>query len=113
LGANATKSTTTPAKPTKKVIRNQLAIFLKEAREIQNGLHYSNPDSLRQKQQWEQRVEKYLEESLDQSYSIRFQNPGHPVVTYPEGINAKMMAPWGENRSMPCSTKHSRKKYQN
>ncbi|HET6145509.1 MAG TPA: GGDEF domain-containing protein [Candidatus Acidoferrales bacterium] len=96
LGANATESTTTPAKPTKKVIRNQLAIFLKEAREIQNRLHYSNPDSLRQKQEWEQRVEKYLEESLDQSYSIRFQNPGYPVVTYPEGINAKMMAPWAE-----------------
>jgi diguanylate cyclase (GGDEF)-like protein len=92
----AAESKPTPAKPTKKVIRNQLATFLKEAREIQNGLHYSNVDSVRQKQEWEQRVEQYLRENVEESYSIRFQSPGHPAVTCPEGINAKMMAPWAE-----------------
>jgi diguanylate cyclase (GGDEF)-like protein len=84
------------AKPTKKAIRNQLAVFLKEAREIQHGLEYSNFDCLRQKQEWEQRVEKYLEEYLDQSYVVRFQTPGHPPVAYPEGISEKMKAPWAE-----------------
>jgi hypothetical protein len=69
---------------------------LKEAREIQNGLHYSNVDSVRQKQEWEQRVEKYLKENLEESYSIRFQSPGHPAVEYPGRINANMMAPWAE-----------------
>jgi diguanylate cyclase (GGDEF)-like protein len=96
LETTPAESKPTPAKPTKKVIRNQLAIFVKEAREIQNGLHYSNVDSLRQKQEWEQRVEKYLRENIEESYSIRFLSPGHPAVTYPEGINAKMMAPWAE-----------------
>jgi diguanylate cyclase (GGDEF)-like protein len=96
LETTAAETKPTPAKQTKKAIRNQLAIFLKEAREIQNGLHYSNVDSLRQKQEWEQRVEKYLRENVEESYSIRFQSPGHPAVTYPEGINAKMMAPWAE-----------------
>jgi diguanylate cyclase (GGDEF)-like protein len=96
LGANAAESKPTPAKPTKKVIRNQLAIFLKEAREIQNGLHYSNTDSLRQKKEWEQRVEQYLRENVEESYSIRFQSPGHPAVEYPGRINANMMAPWAE-----------------
>jgi diguanylate cyclase (GGDEF)-like protein len=84
------------AKPTKQAIKAQLAVFLKEGREIQNGLHYSNIDSLRQKQEWEQRVEKYLEKNLDGSYAVRFQNPGHPATTYPEGINSKMMAPWAD-----------------
>ena len=84
------------AKPTKQAIKTQLAVFLKEGREIQNGLHYSNIDSLRQKQEWEQRVEKYLEKNLDGSYAVRFQNPGHPATTYPEGINSKMMAPWAD-----------------
>src|SRR5206468_2327685 len=46
LETTPAESKPTPAKPTKKVIRNQLAIFVKEAREIQNGLHYSNVDSL-------------------------------------------------------------------
>ena len=84
------------AKETKQAIKTQLAVFLKEGREIQNGLHYSNIDSLRQKQEWEQRVEKYLEKNLDGSYAVRFQNPGHPATTYPEGINSKMMAPWAD-----------------
>ncbi len=90
-------SASTPTtKPTKQAIKAQLAQFLKQAREIQNGLHYSNIDSLRQKQEWEKRVEQYLEENLDGSYAIRFQTPGHPVTAYPEGINAKMAAPWAE-----------------
>jgi hypothetical protein len=83
-------------KPTKQAVKAQLAVFLKEGREIQNGLHYSNFDSLRQKQEWEQRIEKYLEKNLDGSYAVRFQTPGHPPTTYPEGINSKMMAPWAD-----------------
>ena len=57
---------------------------------------YSNMDSLRQKQEWEQRVEKYLEKNLDVSFAVRFQTPGHPPTTYPDGINSKMMAPWAD-----------------
>jgi diguanylate cyclase (GGDEF)-like protein len=95
-GTDPVESKPTAPKPTKKAIRNQLALFLKDAKEIQHGLHYSNFDCFRQKQEWEQRVEKYLEENLDQSYAIRFQSPGHPAVTYPEGINEKMKAPWAE-----------------
>jgi hypothetical protein len=71
-------------------------LFLKEGREIQNGLEYSNLDSPRQKVEWEQRVEKYLEKNLDGSYAVRFQTPGDPPTTYPEGINFKMMAPWAD-----------------
>jgi len=67
---------------------------LKEGREIQNGLHYSNFDSLRQKQEWELRVEEYLEGNLDGSYAVRFQTPGNPPTTYPDGINEKMKTPW-------------------
>jgi predicted signal transduction protein with EAL and GGDEF domain len=56
-GMDPVESKPMQARPTKKAVRNQLAVFLKEAREIQNGLHYSNFDSLRQKQEWEQRIE--------------------------------------------------------
>jgi hypothetical protein len=94
--ADARRSVPRAAKPTKQAINAQLAVFLKEGREIQNGLHYSNIDSLRQKQEWEQRVEKYLEKNLDGSYAVRFQTPGYPPTTYPEGINSKMMAPWAD-----------------
>ena len=94
FGVDAGQSVPRAAKPTKQAIKAQLAVFLKEGREIQNGLHYSNIDSLRQKEEWEQRVEKYLEKNLDGSYTVRFQTPGHPPTAYPEGINSKMMAPW-------------------
>ena len=85
-----------PAKASMQAIKAQLAQFLRQAGEIQNGLHYSNFDSLRQKQEWEKCVEQYLEENLDGSYVVRFQNPGHPATSFPEGINAKMTAPWAE-----------------
>jgi diguanylate cyclase (GGDEF)-like protein len=94
--AEAGQSVPRTAKPTKQAIKAQLAVFLKEGQEIQKGLHYSNIDSLRQKQEWEQRVEKYLEKNLDGTYTVRFQTPGHPPTTYPEGINSKMMAPWAD-----------------
>jgi hypothetical protein len=89
-------SSTHPAaiEPARNAIKAHLAQFLKEGGEIQNGLLYSNIDSLRQKEEWEKRVEEYLEKNLDGSYSVRFQNPGHPVTEYPEGINSKMMGPW-------------------
>jgi len=96
IGVVSAKSIADAAKPTKQAIKAQLAVFLKEGREIQNGLHYSNVDSLRQKQEWERRIEEYLEENLDGSYAVRFQTPGHPPTTYPEGINSKMMAPWAD-----------------
>lgn len=96
FGADAGQSVPRAAKATKQAIIAQLAVFLKEGREIQNGLEYNNIDSLRQKQEWEQRVEKYLEKNLDGSYTVRFQTPGHPPTTYPEGINSKMMAPWAD-----------------
>jgi len=67
---------------------------LKEGREIQNGLHYSNLDSLRQKQEWEKRVEEYLEKNLDGSYVVRFQNPSHQLTSSPSGIDLKMIDPW-------------------
>ncbi len=87
---------TSDSKPAKPAIKLQLAAFLKEGREIQTGLHYSNFDCLRQKQDWEERVEAYLERNLDLSYAVRFQTPGHLPTTYPEGINSKMMAPWAD-----------------
>lgn len=96
IGENLVQPTTTATKPAKQVVKAQLAQFLKEGREIQNGLHYSNIDSLRQKQEWEKRVEEYLEKNLDRSYAVRFQNPGHPVTAYPDGINAKMTGPWAD-----------------
>jgi len=96
FGADAGQPVPRAAKPTKQAIKAQLAVFLKEGREIQNGLEYSNVDSLRKKQEWEQRVEKYLEKYLDESYAVRFQTPGHPPTTYPEGINSPMMAPWSD-----------------
>jgi hypothetical protein len=43
-GMDPVESKPMKAKPTKKAVRNQLAVFLKEAREIQNGLHYSKKD---------------------------------------------------------------------
>jgi hypothetical protein len=96
LGVDAGQSIPRAAKPTKQAIKAQLAAFLKEGREIQNGLEYSNINSLRQKPEWEQRVEKYLEENLDASYAVRFQTPGHQPTAYPDGINSKMMAPWAD-----------------
>jgi hypothetical protein len=96
LGTNLVQPAVTAARPSTQIVKTQLAKFLKEGREIQNGLHYSNIDSLRQKQEWEQRVEQYLEKNLDGSYAVRFQTPGHPVTAYPDGINAKMTGPWAD-----------------
>jgi diguanylate cyclase (GGDEF)-like protein len=96
IKVNLATATAPDSKPAKHAIKAQLAVFLKEGREIQNGLEYSNLDSPRQKQEWEQRVEKYLEKNLDESYAVRFQTPGHPPTTYPDGINSKMMAPWAD-----------------
>jgi len=96
FGADAGQSVPRAAKLTKQAIKAQLAVFLKEGREIQNGLEYSNTNSFRQKPEWEQRVEKYLEKNLDGSYAVRFQTPGHPPTAYPDGINSKMMAPWAD-----------------
>src|SRR5712664_2996595 len=53
IGTNLVRPATTVAKPSAQAVKAQLAQFLKEGREIQNGLHYSNIDSLRQKQEWE------------------------------------------------------------
>jgi len=78
----------------KRAIKAQLAQFLKEGREIQNGLHYSDIDSLRQKQEWEKRVEEFLEKNLDGSYAVRFQNPTHQLTSSPAGISLKMIDPW-------------------
>jgi len=78
----------------KRAIKAQLARFLKEGREIQNGLHYSDIDSLRQKQEWEKRVEEFLEKNLDGSYAVRFQNPTHQLTSSPAGISLKMIDPW-------------------
>jgi diguanylate cyclase (GGDEF)-like protein len=96
FGVDEGQSVPHAAKSTKQAIKAQLAVFLKEGREIQDRLEYSNLDSPRQKQEWEQRVEKYLEKNLDGSYAVRFQTPGHPPTTYPEGIDSKMMAPWAD-----------------
>jgi len=96
IGVNLAADATPNPKPAKHAVKAQVAVFLKEGREIQNGLEYSNIDSLRQKQEWEQRVEKYLEKNLDGTYTVRFQTPGHPPTTYPDGINSKMMAPWAD-----------------
>src|SRR5258708_13933767 len=96
FGVDAGQSVPRAGKSTKQAIKAQLAVFLREGREIQNRLEYNNMDSLRQKQEWEQSVEKYLEKNLDGSYAVRFQHPGHPPTTYPEGIDSKMMAPWAD-----------------
>ena len=82
-------------KQSKQAIKAQLAQFLKEGKTIQEGIQYSNPDSLRQKQDWEQRVEEYFEKNLDESYAVRFQTPSHQMTTYPAGISLKMTGPWG------------------
>jgi diguanylate cyclase (GGDEF)-like protein len=96
IGVNLATDATPNPKPAKHAVKGQLTVFLKEGQEIQDRLEFSNIDALRQKQEWEQRVEKYLEKNLDGSYAVRFQNPGHPPTTYPEGINSKMMAPWAD-----------------
>src|SRR5260370_22478688 len=51
IGVNLAKDATPSPKPAKHAVKAQLAVFLKEGREIQNGLEYSNIDSLRQKQE--------------------------------------------------------------
>jgi len=96
LGTNLVRSATTAAKPATQVVKAQLAQFLKEGKTIQDGIHYNNPDSLRQKQEWEHRVEGYLEKNLDESYAVRFGSPSHQLTSYPAGINSKMTAPWGD-----------------
>ena len=83
-------------KQPKHALKAQLAQFLKEGKNIQEGIHYNNPDSLRQKQDWEHRVEEYLGKNLDESYAVRFGSPSHQLTSYPEGINSKMTAPWGD-----------------
>jgi len=83
-------------KESKRTLKAQLAKFMKEGKTIQDGLHYSNPDSLRQKQDWEHRVQEYLEKNLDESYVVRFESPSHQLTSYPAGINLKMTAPWGD-----------------
>jgi len=83
-------------KQRKHEIRTQLAAFLKDGQKIGTGLEYSNPASLSEKTQWEQHVEQYLTDNLDQSYAIRFRNPRHEVTIYPPGINLPMRKPWAE-----------------
>lgn len=81
-------------KQPKHAIKAKLAKFLTEGKTIQDGIHYSNVDSLRQKLDWEHRVEEYLEKSLDESYAVRFRSPSHEVTASPSGINLKMIEPW-------------------
>jgi diguanylate cyclase (GGDEF)-like protein len=83
-------------KQPKRALKAQLAQFLKEGKNIQEGIHYNNPDSLRQKQDWEHRVEEYLGKNLGESYAVRFGIPSHQLTSYPAGINSKMTAPWGD-----------------
>jgi len=89
-----------PAAPAKKqskqAIKIQLAQFLKEGKTIQEGLHYDNPNSLREKQDWERRIEEYFGKNLDESYAVRFQSPSHQMTAYPAGINLRMTGPWGD-----------------
>jgi hypothetical protein len=83
-------------KQQRQIIRGQLALFLKKGREIQERIHYNDPDSLRQKVQWENQVEIYLAKNLDEPYAIRFRTPAHQVTSYPMGMNQLMLGSWGD-----------------
>jgi hypothetical protein len=76
-------------------VRGQLAVFLKEGKDIQHGIQYNNPDSIRQKDAWEHHVADYLTKNLDESYAIRFRSPSHQVTFYPSGMDMKMLDSWG------------------
>jgi hypothetical protein len=86
-------------KERRQTVRAQLAVFLKEGKEIQRGIEYNNVASLDEKEAWEGRVAEYLTKSLDESYATRFRTPSHQVTSYPgsrkmkvawEDISAKM-----------------------
>jgi diguanylate cyclase (GGDEF)-like protein len=92
-----TNSTTPPAtteKQGKQAIKVQLAQFLKEGKSIQDGLEYSNPNSPREKEEWERRVERYLGKNLDETYTVRFQTPSHQLTSFPVGISSNMISLW-------------------
>ncbi len=87
---------TAEEKQRRQTVRGKLAEFLKEGKNIQDGLEYSNLDSPRLKKEWEHRVEEYLTKNLDEGYAIRFRSPNRPLISYPDGINRDMVAPFAD-----------------
>jgi len=83
-------------KQRRQMVRGQLAVFLKEGRNIQEAIQYNNPNSLHEKETWERRVGEYLTKHLDESYAARFRSPSHQGTSYPLGMDAKMLSLWGE-----------------
>jgi hypothetical protein len=83
-------------KQRRQTLRNHLAEFLKEGKNLQRDIEYNDPDSLRRKVVWEGRVVEYLTKNLDESYAVRFRSPSHQVSSYPNGVNMKMLTHWGD-----------------
>jgi hypothetical protein len=77
-------------------IRTRLAQFLKEGQDIQQKWEYSNLNAPYEKKEWENRVEAYVAEELDESYAIRFRAPTLQIVSFPADINPKMQGQWGD-----------------
>jgi hypothetical protein len=74
----------------------RLAQFLREGQDIQRKWEYSNLNAPYEKKEWENRVEAYLKEELDESYVVRFRCPTHQIVSFPEDIDPKMRGQWTE-----------------
>jgi len=87
---------TAQEKQRRQTVRGKLAEFLKEGKNIQDGIEYSNLDSPRRKKEWEHRVEEYLTKNLDEGYAIRFRSPNRPLISYPDGMNMPMRAPFAD-----------------
>jgi diguanylate cyclase (GGDEF)-like protein len=87
---------TKSSRPSAEEIKKQLAEFMREGKIIQNGVAYNNMASLQEKDGWENRVERYLSTSLDDSYAIQFQIPSREANDHPHGIVLAMLPAWRE-----------------
>ncbi len=78
----------------RKALKQQLAEFLTQGRNIQHHFEYSNLNSPREKTEWESRVEAYLKKELDESYAARFRSPNHHISSYPAEMDVRMREQW-------------------
>ncbi len=77
-------------------IKTRLGQFLKEGQDIQQKWEYSNLNAPYEKKEWENRVEAYLKEVVDESYVVRFRCPTHQITSFPADMNPKMQGQWGD-----------------
>ncbi len=78
----------------RKVLKQQLAEFLTQGRNIQHHFEYSNLNAPREKTEWESHVEAYLKKELDESYAARFRSPNHHISSYPAEMDVRMREQW-------------------